>query len=55
MIVFYEENLYLVPTSALEMLARTLVKMTLEVQCSWRRVEGETKSSMICLEFECKF
>ena len=31
----------LVPKSVLEMLARTLVKMTLEVQCSSRRMEGE--------------
>ena len=46
MIVSSEENLYLVPTSALEMLARTLVKMTLEVQCSYQKMEGESKCSI---------
>ena len=36
----------LVPKSVLEMLARTLVKMTLEVQCSSRRMEGEIEYSI---------
>ena len=36
------QKLYVVLTSVLEMLARTLVKMTLEVQCSYRKMEGET-------------
>ena len=36
----------LVPKSVLEMLARTLVKMTLGVQCSYQRMEGEIKYSI---------
>ena len=47
MMITYNYNLYLVLTSVLEMLVRTLVKMTLEVQCSCRRMEGETKSILI--------
>ena len=36
----------LVPKSVLEMLARTLVKMTLEVQCSYQRMQGKIKYSI---------
>ena len=45
----YTDNIntcILVPKSVLEMLVRTLVKMTLEVQCSYRRMEGDIKYSI---------